>query len=106
MDTTNKADQYLNQVFELIAAHMKEHPVCVYLFGSRATGNARLFSDFDIGIDPKQDLPVGHLSRLREKLEESHVPYTVEVIDLSQANEDFARKVRDGGKLWIDTSNA
>ncbi|WP_363331010.1 nucleotidyltransferase domain-containing protein [Desulfonatronospira sp.] len=84
---------------------MKEHPVRVYLFGSRASGKARLFSDCDIGIEPLQNLPVGHLSRLREKLEESHIPYAVEVVDLSLANEEFARKVRDEGILWINTSN-
>lgn len=106
MDTANNTDQYLRQTFEIIAAHMKEHPVRVYLFGSRATGNTRFFSDFDIGIEPLRNLPVGHLSLVREKLEESHIPYTVEVVDLSQANEEFARKVRDEGILWIDTSNA
>lgn len=105
MDTTSKTDQYLRQTFEIIAAHMKEYPARIYLFGSRASGKARIFSDCDIGIEPVRDLPVGHLSRLREKLEESHIPYAVEVVDLSQANEDFVRKVRDRGKLWIDTSN-
>jgi len=49
---------------------------------------------------------VGLLSRLREKLEESHIPYVVEVIDLTQADEEFAQKVRDEGILWINTANA
>lgn len=106
MNTAQKNDQYLRQTFEIIAAHMKEHPARIYLFGSRAFGKARIFSDCDIGIESVRDLPVGHLSRLREKLEESHIPYAVEVVDLSRANEDFARKVRDEGILWIDTSNA
>ncbi len=104
MDTAHKTDQYLRQTFEIIAAHMKEHPARVYLFGSRATGNARVFSDCDIGIEPKQDLPVGLLSHIREELEESHIPFAVELIDLSQVNEEFARKVRNEGKLWLDTS--
>ena len=106
MDTAHKTDQYLRQTFEIIAAHMKEYPARIYLFGSRASGTARIFSDCDIGIEPLRNLPVGHLSRLREKLEESRVPYVVEVVDLSQANEEFARKVRGEGILWIDTSNA
>lgn len=78
----------------------------VYLFGSRATGGTRTGSDCDIGIDPVQDLPVGLLSRLREALEESHVPYVVEIIDLSQVDEEFARNVRSEGVLWIDTSKS
>ncbi|GAB6059260.1 nucleotidyltransferase family protein [Desulfonatronum parangueonense] len=106
MDTACNTDRYLKQVFEIIAAHMKEHPARIYLFGSRAAGTARVFSDCDIAIEPVRDLPLGHLSRLKEKLEESHVPYVVEVIDLSQTSEEFARKVRDEGILWINTSNA
>jgi len=106
MDSAHKTDQYLRQVFEIVAAHMKAHPARIYLFGSRASGTARIFSDCDIGIEPVRNLPAGHLSRLREKLEESHVPYVVEVIDLSQASEEFARKIRDEGILWINTSNA
>ncbi len=105
METTNNADQYLNQVFEIIAAYIKDHPARIYLFGSRAAGTARNFSDCDIGIEPVRNLPVGLLSRLREELEESHIPYVVEVIDLSQVNEEFARKVRDEGILWRNTSN-
>jgi len=105
INTAQNTDKYLRQVYEIIAAHMKEYAVRVYLFGSRATGNPRVFSDCDIGIEPLRNLPVGHLSHLREKLEESHIPYAVEVVDLSQANEDFARKVRDEGILWINTSN-
>jgi uncharacterized protein len=106
MDETNKADQYLRQAYEIIAAHMKDHPSRIYLFGSRASGTARTFSDCDIGIEPFRRLPVGLLSRLREKLEESHIPYVVEVIDLTQADEEFAQKVRDEGILWINTANA
>jgi hypothetical protein len=51
-------------------------------------------------------LPVGLLSRLREALEESHVPYVVQIIDLSQVDEEFARNVRSEGVLWLDTSKS
>lgn len=105
-DITEKADQYLSQIFEIIAAHLGEYPVRVYLFGSRARGWSRTSSDCDIGVEPMHDLPVGLLSRLREKLEESHIPYVVEVVDLAQADQEFAQKVRDEGLLWIDTCNA
>ncbi len=100
----DKADQNLIKVFEIIAAHIGDYPVLVYLFGSRATGCTRNSSDCDIGIEPMQDLPVGLLSRLREALEESHIPYVVEVVDLSRADDAFAQKVRNEGVLCIDTS--
>lgn len=111
MDTHSRAhfspvtgDRFLEQLREQISKHLRDWPVRVYLFGSRATGRTRVGSDCDIGIDSKQSLPLGVLGYLREELEESWIPYGVEVIDLSQVDQDFARQVRREGVLWIDTS--
>lgn len=106
MDTIGLDHRYLRQVRERIDRYLRAWPVRVYLFGSRTTGRTRTGSDCDIGIDPLQDLPVGLLSRLREDLEESHVPYVVEIIDLSRVDQEFAQKVRSEGVLWIDTSKS
>ena len=97
-------DRYLNELREIILQNLKDLRLKVYLFGSRANGVARTGSDCDIGIDPLQELPVGLLSRLGEKLEESHVPYEVELVDLSEVRSEFAEKIREEGLLWIDTS--
>ena len=95
---------YLNQIQKLIAREVQDHPVRVYLFGSRADGPVRTGSDCDIGIDPMHRLPEGFLSRLRETLEESHIPYSCDLIDLSQVSREFADGIREKGVLWIDTS--
>lgn len=105
-ETIDLDHRYLQQIRERIAIYLRGWPVRVYLFGSRAAGKARTGSDCDIGIDPMQDLPVGLLSRLREALEESQVPYNFEIIDLSQVDEEFALNVRSEGVLWIDTSKS
>ncbi len=105
-DIIDKADQNQIQVFEIISAHIEDYPVLVNLFGSRATGCTRNSSDYDIGIELMQDLPVGLVSRLREALEDSHIPYVGEVVDLSRADEAFAQKVRNEGVLCTDTSKA
>ncbi len=36
--------------------------VDLYLFGSRARGDARLASDIDLALDPRQDLPTSVLA--------------------------------------------
>ena len=64
-------DQYLENVRRLIFQNLKDYALKVYLFGSRANWVARTGADCDIGIDPFQKLPVGLLSSIREKLEES-----------------------------------
>lgn len=105
MVSQTTADPFLPQIMETIDRFLTGYAVRVYLFGSRAAGAPRPGSDYDIGIDPGQELPVGLLSRLREALEELPVPHAVDVVDLSQTAPEFARTVRKEGVLWRDTSN-
>jgi hypothetical protein len=74
----------------------------VYLFGSWARGEATRISDIDVAIDPHETLPRGALAQLRERLEESHVPYRVEVVDLRRPDPEFRRRVLTEGIPWND----
>jgi predicted nucleotidyltransferase len=80
---------------ELGAQHAR-----LYLFGSRARGSAARASDIDIAILPDAPLEPGTLARIREALEESTIPYEVEVIDLSSVDESFRRKVLAEAIAW------
>lgn len=72
----------------------------VYLYGSRATGTGGRTSDIDVGVVPTEPLPPGLLSSIREALEDSTVPYPVDVIDLSEADGDFRERVLAGAIEW------
>lgn len=72
----------------------------VYLFGSRAEGTMRRFSDIDIAIAPHQELPFDLISELRDELEQSHIIYHVDLVDLSQTSVKFRQKVEQGGVQW------
>ena len=50
-------------------------------------------------------LPGWILSALREDLEESRVPYRVDLVDLSMADPSFRELVLREGRLWIDSGN-
>jgi predicted nucleotidyltransferase len=72
----------------------------VYLFGSRATGQYHDVSDFDIGVFASKDIS-RELSIAREILEDSNIPLTVDLVDLSATSEKFARQVQQEGiLLW------
>ena len=58
--------------------------MAVFLFGSRSIGNASPISDIDVAIYPKKSLHSGPLSSIREELEESGIPYSVDLVDLTQ----------------------
>jgi len=42
------------------------------------------------------------LARLRKQLEENHVPYHVDMVDLSRTDPEFRRRVLTKGILWSD----
>jgi hypothetical protein len=77
-------------------------PVEIFLFGSRGRGTNRATSDIDIAIDPHGPIPEDLVARLRDALEESAIPYLVDVVDLSRVDPGFRAKVRSEGQPWID----
>lgn len=71
----------------------------VYLFGSRARGDARWNSDFDLWIDADIDPSV--LVNIDELLEESFVPFHVDLVTTRQLNNTFGAVVRKEAKPWM-----
>jgi predicted nucleotidyltransferase len=71
----------------------------VFLFGSRARGNPRPTSDIDLAVS--LDNAGATLSRLRENIENSHLPFTADVVDLASCGSALAEEVqREGVLLW------
>lgn len=63
----------------------------LFIFGSRAEGKNRKFSDIDLGIWGKTKIP-GHLIvKVQEELENSRLPYKVDVVDFSKVSQDFKK---------------
>jgi len=56
----------------------------IYLFGSRAREDNSIYSDIDIAIESKKNLSK-KLSLIRFELEESQIPYKIDLIELSKA---------------------
>jgi hypothetical protein len=96
------SEQDLQQVKRIVLGALKGYPARVFLFGSHATGRATTTSDIDVAVVPTDELPSGLLSRIREALEESTVPYRVDLVDLSKTDSAFCRRVLQEGIEWID----
>lgn len=62
-----------------------------FLFGSRAKGDFSFNSDIDIGI---MDHTVDYhtIIKLKEIIDESFVPYKVDIIDFSKAKDSFKQE--------------
>jgi len=63
----------------------------VFIFGSRATGRAKKFSDYDIGIIGKKPVEWKALSLADEAFEESDLPFKVDLVDFSLVSDKFRK---------------
>jgi predicted nucleotidyltransferase len=97
--TTNR-ERYLERVKEMVLAALAGYEAQVFLFGSFAQGAARQSSDIDVAIDAGEPLPAGVMARLADDLDESTVPYTVDLVDLSTVSDDFRKRVIQEGIAW------
>jgi predicted nucleotidyltransferase len=66
----------------------------VWVFGSRAKGNAKKFSDLDLVIEAEKDLPSDIITRLKFEFEESALPYKVDVLDWHAISEFFKEAIK------------
>lgn len=69
----------------------------VWLFGSRARGDAVRGSDIDIAVLALEPLPEGLLEQIRQALEDSQVLFPV---DLSTAEPELRERVEREGIAW------
>lgn len=93
---------YLLALQKLVNSYTRPLAVKVYLFGSRAKGKEHRLSDVDLALLPTQPLPLGFIANLKEKIEESTVPYSVDIIDLSQVDDAFREKILTESIEWKD----
>ena len=96
----SQATRDLADVRRLVLAGLRGQIAKVYLFGSRAQETSHRSSDIDVAILPAHPLPLWTLSQIRSVLEESHVPYNVDLVDLSVADAAFRERVIEEGILW------
>jgi uncharacterized protein len=76
------------------------HDAAVWLFGSCARGEVRQHSDIDIAILPRDELPLGFFGELQADIEDSKIPYDVDLVDLTHADSALVDAVRREGIPW------
>ncbi len=95
----------LAMVRELVLNGLGNLDARVYLFGSWARGQQRPSSDIDVAIEAVHGVPQSTLIMIRDSLEESRVPYRVDIVDLAKAGREFGEAVKKEGILWRDYRN-
>ena len=76
-------------------------PNCkVYLFGSRASKTNTPHSDIDLAIDNLTEIDISILGKIKDEIEESTVPFFVDVVDIHSVNDTMRKQILKHGKLW------
>ncbi|MFC4023778.1 nucleotidyltransferase family protein [Oceanobacillus longus] len=98
----SKRDQMLLMVKDLVLETMQDVPVNIYLFGSWARNEEKRTSDIDVAFDSQKKISIKKWVELRDKIDESTIPYHVDLVDLQNTNSDLIMKVKREGILWKD----
>ena len=80
---------YLDITKNIVLQHIANNNFKVFLFGSRACGNEKKMSDIDIGILGNEKFPLQLKFEIQEAIEESIVPFKVDIIDFFNVDGNF-----------------
>ena len=64
-----------------------------FVFGSRAHGAARPYSDLDLALEWTQPLGLALVGQIAEALSESDLPYKVDCVDLLTVESAFRKRI-------------
>ena len=91
---------YIDIVKSIVLKHVPQEEFAVFLFGSRPVGNDKALSDIDVGILGKRPLPVIIKGDLESDLDESIVPFKIDLIDFYQIDEVFKNEALSTVEIW------
>lgn len=80
-------EQQLKIVLEILQKHLPNRKVVV--FGSRAKGPVKEFSDLDLCIMDKSPLSLEDLADLREDFSNSDLPFRVDIVEWANTAPEF-----------------
>lgn len=67
----------------------------VFVFGSRARGDHKEYSDLDLLVKQDRPLELAVLVGLKDAFEGSDLPFTVDVVEWCKIAEDFKKNISD-----------
>ena len=87
----------LNLVLQILQTYIPEYDV--WVFGSRACGNARQYSDLDLVIMTNSPMQLDTKADLTDAFSESDLPFKVDVVDWATTSQGFRKIIQESGFL-------
>ena len=89
-DLTPKITEEIRKVCTRMAVDLQGYRVV--LFGSRAAGNARDRSDFDVGVLGDAPLPLKTFYKMEDLFDGIETLYRIDWVDLNRVSPEFRRE--------------
>ncbi|NBC33163.1 MAG: nucleotidyltransferase domain-containing protein [Alphaproteobacteria bacterium] len=96
----------LETIRSIVFAELAGRRARVFLIGSCARGDWCQGSDIDIAIELRDEPDLYLIPAIRAALEDSDVPYFVDVVDLGSADAELVTTIRREGVEWTDPNAA
>jgi predicted nucleotidyltransferase len=90
-------NQIIEKIIQIIKDHL--HPRQIILFGSRAMGTSREYSDFDIALE-SEEMDIRQERILKEALDNDLGIYAVDLINLKNVDDEFKNLLEKGKVIY------
>lgn len=92
MPTINLPCEWLTEIQHILSQHLPEAKA--WVFGSRVSGKAKQWSDYDIALLTSTPLNWQQLERLKDAFSESNLPIMVDLSDWSKLPTFLQEKIK------------
>lgn len=73
----------------------------VYVFGSRAKGGFKKYSDLDLWIESSPELSAGEIETLRQQFEDSDLAIKVDIVTPAIVVQEYEPAIRQEMRPWL-----
>lgn len=77
----------------IVKTILKKYPYTFFVYGSRAKGTAKQFSDLDLCLKGK--ISVAEIGRIKGDFEESNLPIKVDLISWEAVSDAFKQQIEN-----------
>ena len=88
----NLAPKDLETIRDILKQNLNN--IEVWAFGSRVNGGAKKFSDLDLALINKSEIPLLTMAKLREAFSESNLTIKVDLVDWAHIDEGFREMIK------------
>ena len=87
-------DAVTQSIIRAVRRHVPFGHYRVFYFGSRVSGRATARSDFDVGVEADEKIPLEVMAKIREEVDAIPVLQKIDLVDFRRVSGDFASEAK------------